>query len=73
MSGMSNMELAIMSEIDFILWNDYEVEDRVLFNLENRKLIKNRVLDKAYRYIDEIVTDAIEEFREVHKDEIEQL
>ena len=71
MSGMSNMELAIMSEIDFILWNDYEVEDRVLFNLENRKLIKNRVLDKAYRYIDEIVTDAIEEFREVHKEEIE--
>ena len=71
MSGMSNMELAIMSEIDFILWNDYNVEDRVLFNLENRKLIKNRVLDKAYRYIDEIVTDAIEEFREVHKEESE--
>ena len=71
MNNMSSMELAIMSEIDYILWNDYDNDTRELFNLENRKIIKDKVLYKAYQYIDSLVTETIEEFKENNKKESE--
>ena len=71
MNNMSNMELAVMSEIDFILWNDYDNDTRELFNLENKKTIKDKVLYKAYQYIDSLVTETIEEFKENNKKESE--
>lgn len=69
MNNMSNMELAVMSEIDFILWNDYDNDTREIFNLENKKIIKDKVLYKAYQYIDSLVTETIEEFKERNKEE----
>lgn len=71
MNNMSNMELAVMSEIDFILWNDYDNDTREIFNLENKKIIKDKVLYKAYQYIDSLVTETIEEFKENNKEESE--
>lgn len=71
MNNMSNMELAVMGEIDFILWNDYDVDTRELFNLENKKIIKDKVLNRAYQYIDKLVTEAIEEFKENNEKESE--
>lgn len=71
MNNMSNMELAVMSEIDYILWNEFGDDDLVLFDLENKKIVKDKVLNRAYQYIDKIVTETIEEFKENNKEESE--
>ena len=69
MNNMSSMELAIMSEIDYILWNDFDNDTRELFNLENKKIIKDKVLNRAYQYVDRLVTETIEEFKEKNKED----
>lgn len=71
MNNMSAMEIAIMSEINYILWNEFTDDDLVLFDLENKKIIKDKVLNRAYQYIDKIVTETIEEFKENNKEESE--
>lgn len=71
MKDMSSMELAIMSEINYILWNEFTDDDLELFDLENKKIIKDKVLNRAYQYIDKIVTEEIEEFKENNKEESE--
>ena len=71
MNNMSSMELAIMNEIDYILWNEFTDDDLVLFDLENKKIIKDKVLNRAYQYVDRLVIETIEEFKEKNKEESE--
>ena len=63
---MTDMEKAVVNEINYILENEFE--DYRLTD-EQIRCIRNRITERAYQYIDKIVTEEIEEFKEKNKGE----
>lgn len=65
---MTDMEKAIVNEIEYVLENEFE---DYKITEEQKKCVRNRIIERAYQYIDKIVTEEIEEFKEKNKEESE--
>lgn len=68
---ISNAEKFIMDEIDYVLENEFEeLERRLIYGCDKHD-IKDEVIEKVYRLVDDLIQgkieEKIEEFKEIRR------
>lgn len=68
MEKYSYMQLMIREEINFVLENDVEPQDRKWLTEQDKKRLENHFLDTMYLVIDRMILDELENIIEDRKE-----
>lgn len=71
MEKYSYMQLMIKEEINFVLENDIEQQDRKWITEQDKKRLEHHFLDTMYQVIDRMIVDELENIIEDKKERLE--